>query len=401
MISLSPNAQADDVWLALKTLFKPWSWFKGSARYRLRQNLCHYLSREECWLFNAGRSALLLGLQALDLKPGDEVICQAFTCVAVPNAIIWAGAKPVFADTVANGFNIDPEDLGKKISPKTRAIIVQHTFGQSDDLEKIVNLCRQYNLVLIEDCAHALGARYRGKKVGTFGDLVMLSFGRDKAVSSVSGGALLASNGQLIKKIDRLYQTLDYPKTNWVIQQILHPLIFSLAVPLYWTLSVGKALVFLARELRLISLPVDQGEKRGQMTLQPKKMPNAVALMAEKQFKKITTFLSHRRRIAKIYHDQLGRGFDAEGGYLRYSVLVKEAAELIKQAKQRKIWLGDWYRPVIAPQGVDFKAVGYRSGMCPNAEAVSNQVVNLPTMIKVSEAAAKIISDLVKPYVNS
>jgi dTDP-4-amino-4,6-dideoxygalactose transaminase len=401
MISLSPNAQADDVRLALGLLFKPWSWLKGHDRYRLKQNLARYLDHKNCYLFNAGRSALLVGLQALDLKPGDEVVCQAFTCVAVPNAIIWAGAKPVYCDTVKNGFNVDVSDLAKKVNAKTRAIIVQHTFGQADDMAVIGEICKKHNLILIEDCAHGLGARHNGKKLGTFGDLVMVSFGRDKAISSVSGGALLTSNSDLAAKIDRLYQALDYPRAGWVVQQLLHPLIFSLAVPLYWIGSIGKAMVFIARELKLISLPVDEEEKLGQMTLSPKKMPNAIAAMADKQLKKITGIISHRREIAKIYAHELNQEFRAAGGYLRFPVLVKEPVKLLRRAKMEKIWLGDWYRPVVAPRGVDLKAVGYRAGACPNAEAVSRRVINLPTMVKVSPETAKKISTMVKEYVGA
>ena len=117
---------------------------------------------------------------------GDEVLVQAFTCVAVPNSVLWAQATPVYADIDAT-LNIDPIDVEKKITNRTKAIIVQHTFGIPADMDALVALAKKHNILLIEDCAHSLGATYKGKKVGTFGDAAFFSFGRDKVVSSVFG----------------------------------------------------------------------------------------------------------------------------------------------------------------------------------------------------------------------
>src|SRR3989344_3562099 len=122
-ISLSPNTEPDDVWLAFKLLFQPWRWQKGSVEVILQQEFKY------AFAFNSGRSALMAILDSLGIEKGSEVLLQAFTCNAVPNPILWSGLKPVFVDVDKETFNIDVEDLKRKIGPKSRAVIVQHTFG--------------------------------------------------------------------------------------------------------------------------------------------------------------------------------------------------------------------------------------------------------------------------------
>ena len=197
LISISPNIDKSDVLISLKNLFTPKTWQQGKLTRNLSLRLQKQLRQDHCWLLNLGRNALQLGLEALELNSTDEVLCQAFTCVAVPNAIKFSGAKPVFVDIIKDGFNISISDLTKKITKNSKTLIIQHTFGNPDDIKTIQSICKKYNLILIEDCAHALGASYRHQPLGSFGDLTMLSFGRDKIISSVFGGALLTKNKKL------------------------------------------------------------------------------------------------------------------------------------------------------------------------------------------------------------
>src|SRR3989338_8909480 len=116
--ALAPNFQKDDAWLAFKLLFQPWRWKKGAD-----------LNKFGDWiLFDSGRTGLEAILKCAGIGAGDEVLLQAFTCVAVPNSVLWAGAKPVYVDCNEN-FTMSVEDLKKKINPRCKAIIVQHTFG--------------------------------------------------------------------------------------------------------------------------------------------------------------------------------------------------------------------------------------------------------------------------------
>src|SRR3989338_1760951 len=160
-ISLSPNTEIDDLFLAFKSLLNLVVWKKGKYSFLLETWFRKYFYTEKVFLFNSGRSALFSVLKGMNLGKGDEVIVQGFTCTAVPDPILWCGAKPIFVDIDAS-LNIDNEKLEKSITKKTKAIIVQHTFGIPADIKKIKEITQKYNIILIEDCAHSLGAKIQG-----------------------------------------------------------------------------------------------------------------------------------------------------------------------------------------------------------------------------------------------
>ncbi len=414
LIGISPNATAGDIRLAGRLLLKPWRWQSGPSTLKLKQLLAEHFGATHVFLVNAGRSGLYLGLKALKLKPGDQVLLQAFTCVAVPNAVVAAGGKPVFVDTVQNGFNLSVDDLERKVNRKTKALIIQHTFGLPDDLSAIVKLCKRYKLVLIEDCAHALGAEYQGRKVGTFGDLSILSFGRDKVISSVFGGALVTKNQALAKAVNSQYKSLTNPPLGFIGQQLVHPLLFNLLAPIYffphYRFSLGKLIVALIRALKLIGLPVSGKDKQGVSDLPVKRLPEALAALVLNQWQQLSTFNRQRKKLALEYYRGLKplslhyhlQAEPVKPGqiFMRYPILIKEPEKLRAWLAKRGILTGNWYRPVIAPHGVDFTAIGYTLGSCVNAEAVSHTVLNLPTHPKVSLDEAKRLIRLVRSYVH-
>lgn len=394
LISISPNTDQSDVIKAIKTIFKPHHWQKGNQISQLSTKLKNLLDRQNIWLFNAGRNALEIGLKSLNLKSTDEVLCQAFTCIAVPNAIKWAGAQPVFVDTVKNGFNISLKDIEKKLTKNSKALIVQHNFGLPDDLESIKKICQKHQLILIEDCAHTLGAKINQQPIGSFGDLTILSFGRDKAISSVFGGALLSNHKDLSKKIDLLFSKLNYPDKFWIFKQLLHPIFISLIKPTYF--HFGKYLMFLYQKSGLLSWPVTKAEKSCLQSLPHNKLPNALATLALHQLNKLESINQTRFNASSIYAKSLKTQGFKNFPLLRFPILVKNPRKLIKQAKKHQILLGDWYRPVIAPKGVNLTSIGYQKSSCPNAEAVSQKVINLPT--NVTQVEASRIVNFIKTY---
>jgi len=406
LISISPNTDSSDVKLSLKLIFQPWLWQQGKAVNQLKNKLKKYFHTDNCFLLNSGRTGLYLALKSLKLKPTDEILCQAFTCVAVPNSIIWAKARPVFVDTIKNGFNVDINDLAKKITNKSKAVIIQHTFGNPDNISTIKKLCRQHDLVLIEDCAHSLGAEYNSKKIGTFGDLTILSFGRDKVISSVFGGALIINNKKFIKSIKQLTADLKYPSLFWIFQQLLHPIIFSLIIPVYFSwqinkFTLGKFFLFFLQKINLVSQPVSQSEKNNQMTLLPQKLPNALASLAVHQFSQLKNINQARKKIASQYQKNLNLPSLFQNSiYLRFPLLVNQPEKLIKLAKKQHILLGNWYRPSIAPQGVNLRKIHYQPDSCPHAQAVSQKIINLPTHPKMNFNDIKRITRFFKQNTN-
>ena len=396
--SLSPNTESDDVALALRVLFSPHTWLEGTAQKTVEDWFEKKYPGAIVVTFNSGRSSLFALLDAFDIGNGHEVIVQAFTCVAVPNAVLWMGATPVYAD-IDDTYNMDIVDLEKKITEKTKAIIVQHTFGIPANIEAIIALSHKHNLVVIEDCAHCLGSSYKGKQLGSFGDAAFFSFGRDKVVSSVWGGAGIISAKWKVQsgKLKRLHDALSYPSKFWIVQQLLHPIAFSVILPLY-QIGMGKLLLVCLQKLKLLSYPVYPEEKRGQQPTQfPKKYPNALAELLIGQLNKLERYQKQRHDALLVYMKRLKSNKKINEliaahtlGLLRFPLIVENSAEMRVHARDKGILLGNWYHHVIDPAGVDLIRVGYKRGWCPKAEYAAAQTINLPTRIS-SEQVGKVI----------
>ena len=175
------------------------SMFSGQYLIKAENKLSSIYSGRKSLLLNSGTAALHLAMKIQGIGPGDEVIVPAITYVATALAVKHAGATPVFADIDPNNFTLDPLFCKKLISKKTKAIIFVHLFGVPGNIEQVADLCKDNNLVLIEDCAQAFGSEIKQQKVGTFGDYACFSFFESKTISAGEGGALLLSNVNELK----------------------------------------------------------------------------------------------------------------------------------------------------------------------------------------------------------
>lgn len=154
-------------------------------------------------VFNA-TVGLYCALKAFDIGPGDEVIVPDLTFIASANSVIMAGAKPVFCDIERETLGLDPNQLEKKITFRTKAVMPVHLYGLSAKIDKIINLARKRGLKVIEDAAQAVGVKYKGRQVGTFGDIGIFSFYGNKTITTGEGGLILTDNKELFKKCWRL-----------------------------------------------------------------------------------------------------------------------------------------------------------------------------------------------------
>ena len=146
-----------------------------------------------------GTAAIFCALKALGVGEGDEVIVPNMTFIASANAVIFAGATPVLCDVNENSLCMSSEDVLKVITPKTKAIMPVHLYGQSCDMDSLANLAKKYNLKIIEDAAQGMGVLYKGKHVGTFGDAGILSFYANKTITCGEGGVVLSGNEKIIQ----------------------------------------------------------------------------------------------------------------------------------------------------------------------------------------------------------
>ncbi len=411
-ISLSPNTQADDVKLAFSLLFKIQKNGFESGEVKphqiLERKFKEYLGVKHAYSFNSGRSSLMAIFAALELEKGSEVLLQAFTCNAAANPIRWAGLAPVFVDCDQN-YNLSVADLNKKITPRSRAVMVQHTFGLPADIDEIKKVCDENNLILIEDCAHSLGAEYHGKRVGTFGKVAFFSFSRDKIISCVYGGMTVTSDNRLAEKIASFQQKIGYPSDSWTRQQLLHPVLMNwLILPTYSIL--GRYLLVLFQWLHILSKAIHWKEKRGlKPDYFPRRMPEPLAVLALNQLKKLDEFNRHRRELADFYFKELkNSGFvlppDPENKkqvFLRFAVRHKDAAKIIKKAWSKNLLIGDWYRTPVDPFDTKPETIGYKKGSCPRAENFSGKMINLPTHINISENDAAAIVKFIEKWKSS
>ena len=406
-ISLSPNTEVDDVNLAWRLLFEPERWKAGKETKELEEKFKKYLGVRHAFSFNSGRSSLMAVLDALELEKGSEVLLQAFTCNAAANPIIWAGLKPVYVDC-NNNYNIDIEDLKKKITQKSRVVMVQHTFGLPVDMDEIISICRENNLILIEDCAHALGAEYHGKLVGTLGKAAFFSFSRDKIISCVYGGMAVTNDEKLAKKMESFQENSGYPAHLWIEQQLLHPVLMNrLILPIY---SVGGKYKLVAlQQLRVLSKAIHWKEKRGEKPdYFPRRLPNALAILALNQFAKLERFAAHRKLLADYYYRELAdttlsmppRRDDRVQTFLRFTVRHNDAHQIIAKAWRQNLLIGDWYTSPVMPNDTRLDKLEYVTGSCPEAERFSRATFNLPTHINISpedaERTVKTIKCLLK-----
>jgi dTDP-4-amino-4,6-dideoxygalactose transaminase len=342
-------------------------------------------------------------LAAMELENGSEVLLQAFTCNAAVNPIRWAGLEPVFVDCDEN-YNLSAADLKKKITGKSKAVMVQHTFGLPAEIDAIQKVCAEHNLILIEDCAHSLGAEYHGRRIGTFGKAAFFSFGRDKIISCVYGGMAVTDDQNLAKKIAAFQEKAGNPSDWWTFQQLLHPVLMDkIILPSYSIL--GKHLLVLFQWFHVLSKAIHWKEKRGLAPdYFPKRLPDKLAVLALNQFKKLEKFNEHRRKIAELYYNKLkggdcvlpARPSGRKAVYLRFAIRRDCAAKMIKKAWSKNLLLGDWYRTPVDPFDTLPETMGYKKGSCPNAEAFAGKMINLPTHINIGESEARKILTFIK-----
>ena len=205
-LTRSGNLVKAEIVAALSRVVDSGCFVLGPEIDRFERTLAEYSQASHAIACASGSEALLMALMALNIQPGDEVIVPSFTFFATASAVVRLGATPVFADIQSETFNIDPEDVARKITPKTRAIIAVHLFGQAADMEALCELADKHHVTLIEDVAQAIGAEAsfhgRNQRVGSMGKIGCFSFYPTKNLGTMGdGGALTTCDDELADKL--------------------------------------------------------------------------------------------------------------------------------------------------------------------------------------------------------
>jgi perosamine synthetase len=356
----------------------------------LRDMVARYLQCDPDSLFFywKGRVALYALLRSFGVCSGDEVIVPAYTCVVVPNAVLYLGARAAYVDIDPQTFNMDVSRLKSSIGPRTRAIVCQNTYGLSSGLEEIVSLAKSKGIRTIEDCTHGFGGLYNGVPNGRTCDAAFFSTQWNKPFSTGIGGFAIVNNPSLREPVlslegskapvtlsDRMSLRGLYVARKYILNRYTYwPL-----VSLYRALS-GSDIVLgssTGMETTSISMPSDYFKEfscvqeregmralRGFQRLQEARKRNA---------ERYTQFLEARGK------NHVPRSQFANHSFLKYPLLVRERGEFMKRAQRDRVPLGEWFISPLHPVRDHLERWGFHEAEYPNASFIARHVVNLPT----------------------
>lgn len=337
--------------------------------------------------FYRGRVALYALLRALGVGPGDEVIIQAFTCLAVPVPVLALGARPIYTDIDPATYGMNPQQLPSCISGHTKAIVVQHTFGIPADLDAIVLLARKHGVAIIEDCCHSLGSTYRGRELGSFGDAAFFSYEWGKPLTIGLGGSALVNSEELRVRLQAQYSEYRVPSAAELLlidlQYYAHRLIYrpSLFWPvkdLYHNLSAYGLLIGNFRAVEFDGKASADYRK----CLSPRLRRRLSAIAGRS-----APGIRRRKTIARQY-DALMQKLGLAGlklpshcdpVLLRYPLLTTDKAAVLAAARHLRVEAGEFFRTPVDPLAEgQWPIAGYDKNSCPVAEAISQRIVTLP-----------------------
>ena len=363
---------------------------------------------QRAFTFWKGRVALYAILKALGIKTGDEVIVPGYTCVMNVNPVKYLGAKPVYVDIEPATFNIDINLLREKITPNTKAIIAQHTYGYPCDMDAIMDIAAYNNIPVIEDCCLALGSKYKGKMAGTFGKAAYFSFQWNKPYTTGLGGMAITNDIELIEKIDSLRaKEMCRPLRKEVFMLWMQLVVYRLFVYPKTTALAQSLFRYLTKKGAVIG---SSSTSEFEPTMSRDFFKDASCVQARcglQQLKKIEQNIAHRREMTQLYDEFLAesgwpaRQYDAsimQPVMVRYPVRIVEKNKALAEAAKEGIELGSWFECPLHPIETPLEAYDYEIGMCPEAEKASKEVVNLPLHLRVNKKTAKRTVDFITKF---
>jgi len=348
-----------------------------------------------------GRVALREILRALGVTTGDKVAIQAFTCLAVPEGVMAAGARPVYIDIEAHGVNMDYHDLNRKLTDRVRAIVVQHTFGIPAEMDSIMAVAADRNIPIIEDCCHTFLSSYSGQQVGTFAEAAYYSFEWGKPLVAGVGGSAAVNNPALFATMKRRRQELLTPSLQRRLKLDLQYAAFNLFYrpSLYWQVkhlfhwfsSRGMA-EGNYNPIHVDTAPAEDFSLR--MSPQTEKR-------LQRKIQNITRQADYARKIASLYRHQINAPgiehpqvpLQAEVVYNRYPLFIEDKPRILSLASKAGIEIKDWFSSPVQPLTSDtLHLVHYEADSCPCAELAASKIISLPTHERTTESyASKVI----------
>ncbi|MFX3673729.1 MAG: UDP-4-amino-4,6-dideoxy-N-acetyl-beta-L-altrosamine transaminase [Paenisporosarcina sp.] len=329
---------------------------------KFEQAVAQYVGAKYAVAFSNGTAALHGACFAAGIGQGDEVITTPMTFAASANCVLYQGGIPVFADIDEKTYNIDPNKIEEKITNKTKAIIPVDFTGQPVELDRILEIARKHSLVVIEDAAHALGATYKGRKIGSISDMTMFSFHPVKHITSGEGGMITTNNEEYYEKLLQ-FRSHGITRDKEKLKEYHGPWYYEMQ--------------FLGYNYRITDIQ---------------------AALGTSQLKKIDQFIALRRKYVAMYNEAFKdmneiitpfQHKDGDSSWHLYMIRLKldkltaSRREFFEALQQQNIGVNVHYIPIhLQPY---YQQLGYKKGMCPNAEKLYEEVITLPLFPAMSE----------------
>ncbi len=377
---------------ALGSLVRPGRLVDGPTIAEYEQAFARRVGAQHGVSFASGRVALYAILCSLDIGEGDEVLLQVPTHIVVPNAVRYTGATVRYVDCRLDDYNMDLDQAESLVGPRTRALLLQHTFGIPADLDAARALCDRHGLVLIEDCVHALGATYRGRPVGSHGRVAFFSTEETKTISSTMGGMAVTDDPELAEQLRSQQDAAGVPERSlvarYLVKQIMyhlftHPAVHRITRPAYLWLRDRPAMHLAPGATSAVEM--EGGRPPGYLM----RYSNSQARIGLRQLQRLDENLEHRRRTAAAWAGNLGDRFtlpvpptEADPAFVRYPVRVADRPAAMRKASPNVV-LGQWFNQVLEEARSD-RDGDYVPGSCPRAEQAGRELVNLPTHPRTS-----------------
>ena len=371
---------------------------------KYKQDIASILSIEpdQVFLYWKGRVALYAILKAMGIKEGDEIIIPAFTCVVVPNAILYLGAIPVYVEIDPETYNMAIEKLELAITIKTKVIICQNTFGLSSNIEKIIRLSKKHNLFTIEDCTHGFGGYYDGKPNGSYCDAAFYSTQWNKPFSTGIGGFLVVNKEALVDKVRKLNH--EKVKSTYLDNIILAALLLfrRYFVNRFTYYSFIKIYRFLSDHNLIIGS--SQGDEISDVEIPHNYFKDISFIQIKagiRRLKKLENVNLLRKENALAYSQFLkaknktyvNEKFFDNHLFLKYPVIVKDRKLVFSLAQKAKITLGDWFTSPLYPVKGNLYPWKYDPNLYPLSVQISKKIMNLPTDVEDNSKVIRFLTD--------
>lgn len=369
-----PFIGEEEIKEVVDTLRSGW-WGTGPKTEKFEKEFANYTKSKYSIAVNSATAGLHLALRALDLKTEDEVITTPLTFVSTVNVILHAGAKPVFADIDRNTWNINPKEIEKKITKKTKVILPVHLHGRPAEMDTIMSLAKKYNTHVIEDAAHAVEAMYHGGKIGSIGDITVFSFYVTKNLATGEGGMVTTNNQKWADKI-KMLRLHGLSLDAWKRYSVVHFKLYEAIEPGFKYNLTDIASSLGIHQLKRIERNLERRKQIWNMYIQAFKNETLLTLPAP-----VESGTRHAMHLFAIL--------------INLEEMKIERNEFVDRLIKENIGSGVHFSPVHLHPYYR-KTYGYKKGDFPNAEFVGERIVSLPLGANLTDEDVRDVIGAVK-----